>query len=145
MGAFDVIAADAESLAVFRSTGVGDVTSAGAGRLGHNRRAHAERADGDRHHACIMRALRRRDERHPCGQRDSERNVVGRQRPGYWTVTEMRMSDASQRTRTELTFEKVEYNVGLTPDDFSRRELERGRQASPERLRDQLIPQKLMT
>ena len=45
---------------------------------------------------------------------------------GYWTVTEMRMTDALQRTRTELTFEKVEYNVGLTADDFSRRELERG-------------------
>ena len=45
---------------------------------------------------------------------------------GYWTVTEMRMTDAGQRTRTELTFEKVEYNVGLTADDFSRRELERG-------------------
>ena len=30
-----------------------------------------------------------------------------------------------ERTRTELVIEKVEYNVGLTPDDFSRRELER--------------------
>ena len=45
---------------------------------------------------------------------------------GYWTVLEMRMSDAVQRTRTELTMEKVEYDVGLKPDDFSRRELERG-------------------
>ncbi len=36
------------------------------------------------------------------------------------------MTDALQRTRTELVIEKVEYNVGLTPDDFSRRELERG-------------------
>lgn len=45
---------------------------------------------------------------------------------GYWTVLEMRMSDAVQRTRTELMFEKVEYNVGLKADDFSRRELERG-------------------
>lgn len=45
---------------------------------------------------------------------------------GYWTVREMRMSDAVQRTRTELVLEKVEYDVGLKPDDFSRRELERG-------------------
>jgi len=45
---------------------------------------------------------------------------------GYWTVREMRMSDAIQRTRTELVFEKVEYDVGLKADDFSRRELERG-------------------
>ena len=45
---------------------------------------------------------------------------------GYWTVSEMRMSDAVQRTRTELVMEKVEYDVGLKPDDFSRRELERG-------------------
>ena len=45
---------------------------------------------------------------------------------GYWTVLEMRMTDSVQRTRTELALEKVEYNVGLKPDDFSRRELERG-------------------
>jgi len=44
----------------------------------------------------------------------------------YWTVLQMRMVDALQRTRTELTIEKVEYDVGLTADDFSRRELERG-------------------
>jgi hypothetical protein len=44
---------------------------------------------------------------------------------GYWTVTEMVMHDQQQRTRTELVMEKVEYNVGLTPDDVSRRELER--------------------
>jgi hypothetical protein len=36
------------------------------------------------------------------------------------------MSDSVQRTRTELVLEKVEYDVGLKPDDFSRRELERG-------------------
>lgn len=45
---------------------------------------------------------------------------------GYWTVMEMHMADAVQRTRTELVLEKVEYDVGLKPDDFSRRELERG-------------------
>jgi hypothetical protein len=44
---------------------------------------------------------------------------------GYWTTLELRMTDALQRTRTELGIEKVEYNVGLKPDDFSRRELER--------------------
>ena len=37
----------------------------------------------------------------------------------------------SQRTRTELVIEKVEYDVGLKPDDFSRRELERGGEAWP--------------
>lgn len=50
---------------------------------------------------------------------------------GYWTVLEMRMSDGPQRTRTELVLEKVEYNVGLKPDDFSRRELERGSGSRP--------------
>ena len=45
---------------------------------------------------------------------------------GIWTVLEMVMTDASQRTRTELVVEKVEYNVGLKEADFSRRELERG-------------------
>jgi hypothetical protein len=45
---------------------------------------------------------------------------------GIWTVLEMVMSDATQRTRTELVVEKMEYNVGLKDADFSRRELERG-------------------
>lgn len=45
---------------------------------------------------------------------------------GIWTVLEMVMADALQRTRTELVVEKVEYNVGLKESDFSRRELERG-------------------
>ena len=45
---------------------------------------------------------------------------------GYWTALEMRMVDARERTRTDLVIEKVEYDVGLKPDDFSRRELERG-------------------
>lgn len=45
---------------------------------------------------------------------------------GIWTVMEMVMSDGPQRTRTELTVEKIEYNVGLKESDFSRRELERG-------------------
>jgi hypothetical protein len=50
------------------------------------------------------------------------------QTQGYWTVMARAMADALQRTRTELTVEQVAYDVGLTPDDFSRRELER---ASP--------------
>jgi hypothetical protein len=45
---------------------------------------------------------------------------------GIWTVTGMVMSDRQLRTRTELSVEKVEYNVGLTANDFTRRELERG-------------------
>jgi len=45
---------------------------------------------------------------------------------GYWTALELRMSDALQRTRTELVLDSVEYDVGLKPDAFSRRELERG-------------------
>jgi hypothetical protein len=47
-------------------------------------------------------------------------------RDGYWTVLEMTMRDLGQRSRTELVVERVEYDVGLTPDDFSRRALERG-------------------
>ena len=43
----------------------------------------------------------------------------------YWTVTSMRMQDVGQKTRTELTVEKAEYDVGLTDDAFSRRELEK--------------------
>jgi hypothetical protein len=45
---------------------------------------------------------------------------------GYWTSSELRMTDALQRTRTELVLDNVEYDVGLKPDAFSRRELERG-------------------
>jgi hypothetical protein len=45
---------------------------------------------------------------------------------GIWTVLEMVMVDTLQKTRTELVVEKVEYNVGLTAADFSRRELEQG-------------------
>lgn len=45
---------------------------------------------------------------------------------GYWTALEMRMADLLARTSTELVMERVEYDVGLTADHFSRRELERG-------------------
>jgi hypothetical protein len=45
---------------------------------------------------------------------------------GIWTVLEMAMADSLQNTRTELVVEKIEYNVGLTAADFSRRALEQG-------------------
>lgn len=45
---------------------------------------------------------------------------------GIWTVLEMVMVDTLQKTRTELVVEQVEYNVGLTAADFSRRALELG-------------------
>lgn len=45
---------------------------------------------------------------------------------GIWTVTSMTMTDALEGTRTDLVVEKAEYNVGLTPADFSRVQLERG-------------------
>jgi hypothetical protein len=49
----------------------------------------------------------------------------------YWTVTEMIMTDASQRTRTELVVERADYDLGLTADDVSRRALERGARGLP--------------
>ena len=39
---------------------------------------------------------------------------------------EFAMTEIDEKTRTELVIEKIEYNIGLTADDFSRRELERG-------------------
>jgi hypothetical protein len=44
---------------------------------------------------------------------------------GYWTILEMQMTDQLAQTRTELLVESVEYDNGLTADNFSRRELER--------------------
>ncbi len=43
----------------------------------------------------------------------------------YWTVMLMSMKDLTQKTRTELIVEKAEYDIGLTDDAFSRRELEK--------------------
>jgi hypothetical protein len=43
----------------------------------------------------------------------------------YWTVMAMTMRDLSQKTRTELVVEKIEYDTGLTDDAFTRRELEK--------------------
>jgi hypothetical protein len=45
---------------------------------------------------------------------------------GIWTVMESEMSNALEKTRTELALERTAYNVGLKEADFSRRELERG-------------------
>ena len=45
---------------------------------------------------------------------------------GIWTALDAEMSNALEKTRTELVVEKSEYNVGLKEADFSRRELERG-------------------
>jgi Outer membrane lipoprotein-sorting protein len=45
---------------------------------------------------------------------------------GIWTAIGAEMTDAQEKTRTELTVERIDYNVGLKASDFSRRELERG-------------------
>jgi outer membrane lipoprotein-sorting protein len=43
---------------------------------------------------------------------------------GIWTVLASTMTDDLDRTKTELTVEKIEYNVGLKDEAFTRRELE---------------------
>ena len=45
---------------------------------------------------------------------------------GVWTVMDSEMTNALEKTRTELVVESAGYNVGLKEADFSRRELERG-------------------
>lgn len=42
-----------------------------------------------------------------------------------WTVMDSEMTNALEKTRTELVVESADYNVGLKEADFSRRELER--------------------
>lgn len=44
---------------------------------------------------------------------------------GIWTVMDAEMTNTIDKTRTELTTEAIQYNVGLKEADFSRRELER--------------------
>jgi hypothetical protein len=44
---------------------------------------------------------------------------------GVWTVMDAVMANAIEKSRTELTIDAVDYNVGLVEADFSRRELER--------------------
>jgi outer membrane lipoprotein-sorting protein len=43
-----------------------------------------------------------------------------------WTVMSSAMTNALEKSRTELDVEAVDYHVGLKEADFSRRELERG-------------------
>jgi len=43
-----------------------------------------------------------------------------------WTVMDSEMTNAIEKTRTELVVDSTDYNVGLKEADFSRRELERG-------------------
>jgi hypothetical protein len=46
---------------------------------------------------------------------------------GIWTVLDLVMSNERDNTRTELTTSSIDYNVGLTENDFSRRQLEASR------------------
>lgn len=48
-----------------------------------------------------------------------------------WTVMASVMTNALEKSRTELDVEAVDYHVGLKEADFSRRELERGVSRSP--------------
>jgi Outer membrane lipoprotein-sorting protein len=50
-----------------------------------------------------------------------------------WTATQSEMTNALERSRTELDIDAADYNVGLKESDFSRRELERGTNAAPGR------------
>ncbi len=45
---------------------------------------------------------------------------------GIWTAMDAEMTNLLEKSRTELTIEKVDYNVGLKDADFTRRELESG-------------------
>jgi hypothetical protein len=45
---------------------------------------------------------------------------------GIWTVLELAVVNAQQKTKTELTTTSVDYNVGLMEGDFTRQALERG-------------------
>jgi hypothetical protein len=45
---------------------------------------------------------------------------------GIWTVMEAEMTNALERSRTELVIEEADYNVGLKESHFTRRELESG-------------------
>jgi hypothetical protein len=49
-----------------------------------------------------------------------------RQVSGIWTALEMVMRNLRDKTRTELSVTKAEYNVGMKDTDFSRRALEQG-------------------
>ena len=47
---------------------------------------------------------------------------------GIWTALELAMRDRRDRTRTEMSVTRAEYNVGLKEADFNRRTLEQGAQ-----------------
>jgi Outer membrane lipoprotein-sorting protein len=44
---------------------------------------------------------------------------------GVWTAMDAEMTNAIEKSRTELTIEQIDYNAGLKEADFTRRELER--------------------
>lgn len=46
---------------------------------------------------------------------------------GIWTVMDLAVANERDKTRTELTTTNIRYNTGLTPDDFTRRQLEQVR------------------
>ncbi len=50
-----------------------------------------------------------------------------------WTAMRSEMTNALEKSRTELEVEAADYNVGLNEADFSRRELERGVAPAPAR------------
>ncbi|HXG54158.1 MAG TPA: outer membrane lipoprotein-sorting protein [Vicinamibacterales bacterium] len=45
---------------------------------------------------------------------------------GIWTAMDAEMTNAIEKSRTELVIEKMDYNAGVKESDFARRELERG-------------------
>ena len=47
---------------------------------------------------------------------------------GIWTALELVMRDRRDRTRTEMSVTRAEYNVGLKEADFNRRTLEQDAQ-----------------
>ena len=47
---------------------------------------------------------------------------------GIWTALELMMQNRRDRTRTEMSVTRAEYNVGLNEADFTRRTLEHGAQ-----------------
>ena len=47
---------------------------------------------------------------------------------GIWTVLDLVMANLRDRTRTEMSTTAVRYNVGLGERDFTRRQLEAGRE-----------------
>ena len=61
-------------------------------------------------------------------RRDEKQKVYSvsrlQQVQGVWTVMASSMTNALDRTRTDLAIEKIEYNTGLKEDAFTRRALE---------------------